>query len=75
MYFSSNSPTKVYKNKENMLKIEIHMADVKFYFYFRSKDDTGKTHHGLRIKTPGKQLPWGVWRKHHQYNPIITVAA
>lgn len=53
MYFSSNSPKKVYKNKENVLKIEIRMADVIFYFYFRSKDDTGKTHHGLRIKTPG----------------------
>lgn len=41
MYFSSNSQMEVYKNKENVLKIEIHVAGVIFCFYFRIKDDTG----------------------------------
>lgn len=30
MYFNSSSPTKVYKNKEKVLKIEIHVADIIF---------------------------------------------
>lgn len=34
MHFNTHSPTKVYKNMKNILKIEIHVADM-FYFYFR----------------------------------------
>lgn len=57
------------------IEIEIHVADVIFCFYFRIKDDIGKTCHGLRIETLGKQQPLEIRRKHQQYYNIITAAA